>query len=253
MDIRSKIRIKLFELEKEYSVKIIYACESGSRTWGFESKNSDYDVRFIYAHDQDWYLSLNDRRDVIELPIEDDLDINGWDIKKALSLLGKSNPPLLEWFNSPTVYLQEKEAQLIRNLLPKFYSRTAGYHHYFNMAKRNYHSYLQKDMVILKKYLYVLRPIISCLWIESKEQSVPMEFDILVNSEITDTKLKTAIEDLVYKKKAGQELGKGPRIPILDEFISKEVDRLSSIERPTSTACGELEDLNKVFREIISN
>ncbi len=92
-------------IEHDHNVRILYAVESGSRAWGFASKNSDFDVRFIYIHTLDWYLSIQEKRDVIEIPINDDLDISGWDLRKALGLLRKTNPPLLEWLGSPIIYL----------------------------------------------------------------------------------------------------------------------------------------------------
>ncbi len=101
---REKIKLELERIEKENDVKILFAVESGSRAWGFPSKDSDYDVRFVYMHPVEWYLSIHDKRDVIEYPISDDLDISGWDIKKALQLFAKSNPALLEWIRSPIFY-----------------------------------------------------------------------------------------------------------------------------------------------------
>ena len=71
---------RLQELEAENNVKILYACESGSRAWGFPSATSDYDVRFIYLRPVEWYLSIEQKRDVIEYPVENDLDISGWDL-----------------------------------------------------------------------------------------------------------------------------------------------------------------------------
>ena len=99
-----KISEQLTNIEAAHNVRILYAVESGSRAWGFASRNSDYDVRFIYVHQPNWYLSIRDRRDVIECPISDDLDISGWDLRKALGLFSKSNPPLLEWLGSPIIY-----------------------------------------------------------------------------------------------------------------------------------------------------
>ncbi|MEQ8169833.1 MAG: nucleotidyltransferase domain-containing protein, partial [Candidatus Eremiobacterota bacterium] len=106
---KEKIPGELKKIEDEEKVKIIYACESGSRAWGFPSKDSDYDVRFIYVHDHDRYLSVYDRKDVIERPVCDLLDINGWDIRKAMRLLQKSNAALMEWFQSPVIYLDRTE------------------------------------------------------------------------------------------------------------------------------------------------
>ncbi len=102
----NKIKIQLKKIEREHKVKILYAIESGSRVWGFASQDSDFDVRFIYVHHKDWYLSIESKRDVIEMPLEGDLDINGWDLTKALGLFRKSNPPLYEWLQSPIVYLK---------------------------------------------------------------------------------------------------------------------------------------------------
>ncbi|TSC85791.1 MAG: putative nucleotidyltransferase [Microgenomates group bacterium Gr01-1014_7] len=129
-NIRGKIINKLKEIEDKKQVKILYAVESGSRGWGFESEDSDYDIRFIYAHPLDWYLSIENKKDVIELPIIDKLDISGWDIKKALKLFKNSNPPLYEWLKSPIIYLEEGEfAQRLRALMPKFYSPISSIHH----------------------------------------------------------------------------------------------------------------------------
>src|SRR5260221_12565463 len=101
---KDKILDQLRLIETTHGVKIIHAVESGSRVWGFDSPNSDYDVRFIYTRPINWYLGVFERRDVIELPIDGLLDINGWDLKKALFLISKSNPVLHEWLNSPIVY-----------------------------------------------------------------------------------------------------------------------------------------------------
>ena len=88
---------QLHEIEVKHGVRVLYACESGSRAWGFASADSDYDVRFIYSHPQEWYLSidLEHEPDVIEVPIDGELDISGWDLRKALKLFRKSNPALI--------------------------------------------------------------------------------------------------------------------------------------------------------------
>src|SRR3989344_3225606 len=133
--IKDEIIAKLREIEDKEKVRILYAVESGSRGWGFESKDSDYDIRFIFVHSLDWYLSIEDKKDVIEYPISDQLDISGWDIKKTLRLFKKSNPPLYEWLNSPIIYLEQGDfAQRLRELMPKFYSPISSMHHYLHMA-----------------------------------------------------------------------------------------------------------------------
>src|SRR3954468_4332579 len=98
-----EIQNKLKQIEEHYKVKVLYACETGSRAWGFPSPDSDYDVRMIYVHEPDWYLSLSEGKDAIEA-MDGDLDVTGWDFRKCLRLLWKSNGTLLERIQSPIVY-----------------------------------------------------------------------------------------------------------------------------------------------------
>lgn len=104
--LQTRIEDRFTSVEVDHDLRIFYACESGSRAWGFESADSDFDVRFIYAHRPDWYLSvdLEQKRDVIEFSPDDGLDLSSWDLRKTLGLLWRSNPPLLEWLRSPIVY-----------------------------------------------------------------------------------------------------------------------------------------------------
>jgi len=137
---RKRIIQALQGIAETHDVRILYACESGSRAWGFASQDSDYDVRFIYVRKPEWYLSidLEHKPDVIELPIVDELDVNGWDLRKALQLFRKSTPPLLEWLDSPIVYLEnDSAAARLRPLAPTSYSPMACMYHYFKMAKGN--------------------------------------------------------------------------------------------------------------------
>ncbi len=220
------IREKLAEIEAREGVEIVYACESGSRAWGFPSQDSDYDVRFIYVHPLDWYLSVFDKRDVIERPINDMLDISGWDLKKALGLLAKSNPPLLEWLGSPIIYQESSPvAAQMRELAAAFYSPVACAFHYLHMARGNFRSYLQENEVWVKKYFYVLRPVLAINWIEQGLGIVPTDFNVVVDRIVTDTELRTAIDKLLTEKRAGAELHKGPRIPVISNFIEGELAR----------------------------
>ena len=153
--IREEVQTRLREIEDEEGVKVFFACESGSRAWGFPSADSDYDVRFLYAHPRPWYLSidLERRRDVIERPITDALDISGWDLRKALQLFRKSNPPLLEWLQSPIVYREETTvASRFRDLIPVYYSSRKARYHYLHMAQGNYRGYFKGEEVWIKKY-----------------------------------------------------------------------------------------------------
>ena len=136
---REQILECLQRLEFDHDVKVLFACESGSRGWGFASPDSDYDVRFIYVNRLSWYLTVESGRDVIEQPISGDLDVNGWDLRKTLQLLRQSNPTLLEWLRSPIVYREEAETVArLRALAEDGFSAVRGYHHYVSMAKKNF-------------------------------------------------------------------------------------------------------------------
>lgn len=172
------IQEKLREIEQREECRILLAVESGSRAWGFASPDSDYDVRFIYVRPEKAYLRLDRTRDVIEVPINDELDINGWDIDKTLRLLHKSNPTVFEWFSSPIIYQTSAFADQFRPIMQKYFSSKAGLWHYLHMAEGNYRDYLRGEMVRAKKYFYVLRPILACKWILEKGTPPPM---LLVN------------------------------------------------------------------------
>jgi hypothetical protein len=242
---------RLLEIEKNEDVTILYACESGSRAWGFESIDSDYDVRFIYLRRTPQYLAVNRGRDVIERPIDNDIDLSGWDLIKVLELFRKSNPPLFEWIQSPIVYHSRSSLiKRLRHLLPQFYSPRACMYHYLHMADGNFRTYLKGDEVWTKKYFYVLRPVLACIWIERGLGVVPIEFQKLVDAVVTDEQLFNAINSLLAAKKAGQELRKGPRNEIISSFAEKQITRMNGAEQRIA----ELSDpaaLNSLFVNVL--
>jgi predicted nucleotidyltransferase len=244
---KSLILSQLCEIEAHENVRIVYACESGSRAWGFPSADSDYDVRFLYVRPLECYLSIDLERDVIERPLQYGLDINGWDLKKALRLFRKSNPPLLEWLSSPIVYLEQySAAESMRRLLPDYYSPTACLYHYLHMARGNYREYLKGDVVWIKKYFYVLRPILAMNWIERGWGVVPTDFNILVNRLTVEPQVANEIAQLLAAKRAGVELNQGPRIETLSRFIAAELDRWensSIIHQKRPSESGKLDEL----------
>jgi uncharacterized protein len=251
LEIAKQIQEELQNLEQDLQVRVLYACESGSRAWGFASQNSDYDVRFVYIHRPEWYLSIQDRRDVIERTFENNLDVAGWDIRKDLTLFRKSNPPLLEWIQSPIVYQQDKQfLESLRSLVPRYYSPRSCMHHYLNMAQGNFREYLKGDTVWLKKYFYVLRPVLACMWIEQHKEPVPIEFSKLVDTLIPSKLLKQEITKLLEQKTQGQELDRGPKIKAISEFIEDQLERLGA-KLAAKVDDLPIEPLNDLFRKTL--
>lgn len=210
----------LSRAEERYDVRVLLAVESGSRAWGFASPDSDWDVRFLYVHRPEWYLSIDEKRDVIEEMLPMDIDLAGWDLRKALRLFRKSNPPLLEWLRSPLNYREQyTTAAGLRTLSEGFFSPVSVMHHYLSMGKRNHAQYLQNEEVRLKKYLYVLRPLLACDWIAATGTMAPMEFHHLLDRLMPDGPVRGAVDQLLRDKMRGGELGRGPRVAALHDWI----------------------------------
>jgi len=224
-DIRKEIMRRLARTEREEGVRILLAIESGSRAWGFASANSDYDVRFIYCRPAEWYLAvdLEERRDVIEYEITDDIDLNGWDIRKTLRLFWKSNPAFVEWIHSPIKYIESGGfAAGARELMPQVYSPESGIYHYRSMAKTNYRGYLRADLVPMKKYFYALRPLLAVRWIERYGTAAPIEFGRLLHLIDGKAQLLGDIAVLLDRKRDAQEMGLSEPIASINAFIEEE-------------------------------
>lgn len=218
--IRGAITAAIEEAERAHDVKVLLAVESGSRAWGFASPDSDWDVRFIYVHRPEWYLGIDDKRDVIEEMLPMDIDLAGWELRKALRLFRKSNPPLLEWLRSPLLYKEQfSTAQQLRDLSVPFFSPISVSYHYLSMGKRNHAQYLLGEEVRLKKYLYVLRPLLACDWIAETGTMAPMEFQYMLDRLLPRGEVREAVDRLLKNKMSGGELGTGPRDPVLHAWI----------------------------------
>ncbi len=253
-NLQKKILSELNKIEKEFDVKILYACESGSRGWGFPSKNSDYDVRFIYSRTPDYYFSLFAERDVIELPIEDDLDINGWDIKKTLILFYRSNPALLEWISSPIIYLDRFGFRKnLWNLIPEYFSYTACFYYYMHMAQKNYKEFRKNKNQNIKEVFYVLRPVLACRWLTVEKKVVPMAFEELLKLSAIENKLKKEIEVLIQIKKGFSEKDSYHIPEGINVFLQDEIDRFEDVDIPQKQKRSNTQNLDKFFRETVES
>ena len=245
------IKSKLNEIEEKENIKILHCVESGSRAWGFPSPDSDFDVRFIYVRPQEYYLRLDKTRDVIEWQLDDTLDINGWDIKKMLQLLHSSNPTVFEWKNSPIVYKTSDEWTKISEIIDDYFSVKSGLYHYLNMAKTNYKGYLKGEFVRLKKYFYVLRPLLACEYILANKKSPPMLFSELLcylNNDVKEEVIK-----LLEAKSTTSELGEGKAIPCINQYIEQKIAQFEcSVQEIETCKKSSWDKLNEAFLSTIS-
>ena len=183
---------------------------------------------------------------MIELPINDELDINGWDLQKALRLLYRSNPTLFEWFSSPIIYMETEFADQFRSIMTEYFSSQKSLYHYISMAEGNFRDYLRGEMVRAKKYFYVLRPVLACRWVLDRRTSPPMRFDELVAAELPDG-LKPDVDRLLDLKMNAPEVKEIPKINAINEYLDREIasikGRIEKLEKEQNSGWQILNDL----------
>lgn len=256
------IRNKLREVEKEHNIKIIHAIESGSRAWGFPSKDSDYDVRFLYINNLDHYLSIDQKRDVIDTPIVQDdflgveFDMNGWDIKKAISLATRGNAVVNEWLSSPVQYIFNNDYY---SRLHKFIQETADLRAYFyfyrNYMRDPWNSYSKDGTqdIKIKHYCYVLRCALSLEWLEAQETPPPMDLPSLFKGIAISTELRNEIDQLITNKAVSTEADYMPRSGILDDFINNAISEERERPAKDELEANHLDKANALFRGFVLN
>lgn len=254
-DARALIETRLTAIAAEHDVKILYACESGSRAWGFPSPDSDFDVRFVYVYPANWYLSLEEDRDVIDLPIEDTpvglLDIGGWDLRKTLRLLSKSNPVIWEWLQSPICYQNNLDLRGYRNILDPFFSPILACHHYLSICRNTMNQACVGPSVKIKKYFYMLRPLLAAAWIERYHSIPPMELDLLLPLLDDQPEIKNAIIRLQERKQHIDEQVPITRIDMIDGYLMNEVARLQKAAKILPAGAGNKASLNRLFQQYL--
>jgi predicted nucleotidyltransferase len=243
---------KLKLIETERNIRVLYAVESGSRAWGFASPDSDYDVRFIYVRPLREYLRLDKAPDAMEYELNDVMDVCGWDLDKTFRLFYKSNPTLFEWLGSPIIYKTTDEFEKHRGLFAEYYQRKHGLYHYYSMAKKNYLSNFKNDLVKLKKYFYVIRPLLACKWILEIGTPPPVLFADLAEV-VLDAELKPAMDNLLMRKAVADEGEKLMKIALWDRWIES---RLRTYDRAIPNAEPDSKQnwgkLNDAFWNIVS-
>jgi len=250
-----KIKKYLADIEKDMEIKILLACETGSRAWGFPSPDSDYDVRIIYKHKKDWYLSLTEEKDTIELMLDNnEIDISGWDLRKSLRLLWKSNPPLLERIQSPIIYQVDNEFLNGINLIANdTYSRIATIHHYLSMAKKNFAEIEDKKEYKLKKFFYALRASVTCKWILDRDEIPPIVFPQMLESLEINQILIERIYELIKLKSTISEGYLHTKEIELNSLIIDCIERAENESKKLPAAKAQINVLNSLFRKILAD
>lgn len=247
------IQANLTRLSKEKDIRILYACESGSRAWGFASPDSDYDVRFIYVKPIEKYLSLNFGAEQINRMLDHDLDFVGWELRKLLGLLRKSNASPFEWLRSPFIYQQEGDFLTeLQTLSKAYFSPRACTHHYFGIAHNSLKTGLAGEQFKLKKYFYVLRPMLCARWICERQSIPPLIFDQLFPLLEKRPEVLHLIEELLIRKKAAHESELFQRHPVLDAYISESMAFIQQSAENLPARQGEVKHLDAFFRKWIS-
>lgn len=249
-----KIQQYLLDIESERNIKILWACETGSRAWGFPSIDSDFDIRLIYVHKNDWYLSLTEQKDSIELMLDnDEIDITGWELKKALNLLMKSNASLLERIQSPIVYQADSEfIDEIRIVAQKFYSKIATLNHYLSMSKKFDEELRSQENFKLKKFFYTLRSTLVCKWILEKESMPPIEFNKIYKNLDLEDNIVDRIDELIKLKSTIKESYFHTGEIQLMNLIQNYIEEAELWKEKLPSANGNSDKLNFTFRHYVA-
>lgn len=256
---REEILAKLAEIETTNNVTILYACEAGSRAWGFESKDSDYDVRFIYKHNSlNDYLSVWPKSDTLQLT-DGLLDFSGWDIRKTCGLMSTSNVSLLEWINSPIVYIDKDSTRdfLYSSMVPVIDFNRASMS-YWGILKNTYHDYIEKGNFKYKKYFYCLRPIFCVLWVINNKSVPPVLFDDLLADLVLPAEVSRAVQELLEVKRNSDE-SDGHDFRVLTSYIENKVKDnqlknliIKTLPEQTEPVVDQ-EYFNLIYRDLLLN
>ena len=234
-------------------ITCLHAIESGSRAWGFASPDSDYDVRLLYCNELDWYLSLFEGKDTFEF-IQNDLlavpfDIGGWDIKKALQLLYKSNAVIFEWLHSPIVYAQHSDMMAhLQTLSIDYFQPITVFHHYRGMAKNASRELDLTAPIRLKKFFYLLRALLAAKWTLKTATPPPVIMTRML--ELVDPSVQTEVLALIDIKKIQDE----SYIHQLSPLMINAIEELwRSIDKPifAETSISDITPLNEFYRTVL--
>lgn len=257
-EITQAIKEKLTQIEQRENIRILYACESGSRAWGFASPDSDYDVRFIFVRPVKDYLRVKELPDFIDAELNEVYDINGWDLKKFFKQLYKSNPVIFEWADSPIVYRTSEDWEKVKAVMGDYVCPRTMIYHYLGLANSSIKKYLTGEEITYKKYFYILRAVLAASWIYEKKSPAPTEYFKLVEAEIQrqlpelnyipNNYFDNLLKKLYEKKSASSEKAKGKRNSVLENFVDM---RMAILDGAFEKKSFSWEKLNDLFLSVI--
>ena len=249
---KSKILTFLSQIEKEKNIQILYANESGSRAWGFPSLDSDYDIRFIYRKERDWYLSVNEGKDQITVMPDKIMDGSGWDFRKFLRLLHSSNATTFEWLFSPIIYREEKTfTEPLRELVKKYFQPKKVMFHYLGIATGMLEKEFKEETVKIKKYFYVLRPVLAASFIVKYKTPAPVDFYELLPLVENNEPVFNEIKKLLKQKETAAEGEQVPRVKVLDDFVKEEMERCDLVARALPKMMMDWKEINLFYRKML--
>jgi len=253
--VKARIRERLTELEKEHGFQVLYACESGSRAWGFASADSDYDVRFLFHWPKERYLEIFLPADHLDLGVDaENLDLSGWDLRKALRLFAKSNGPLCEWLYSPEVYLEDSRLMTRwKGLTNEVFCPKANAYHYVGLGKNISRTIYETGEVTAKKYLYALRATLAARYVLETKEPAPVEFSVLLERANLEANLRSEIAEMIAAKADGAEADAFSRSECLDEFIEASLATLGTEVEALPHRSVPMDQLDTLFLEALDD
>jgi predicted nucleotidyltransferase len=248
---KTKILNKLLEIERNKNIEILFAVESGSRAWGFASPDSDYDIRFVYKHKKDWYLNLWKQKDTIQFVTDNDLlDGSGWELRKALRLLAKSNASFTGWLFSPIIYRADNDfLNNIKKVANTNFNPVSGFYHFHSMNK-SFEEILDSEKMTLKSFFYAIRTALCANWIYKNESIPPVLFREMYS--LIDSSYHSKLDKLIALKSKRIEKSNDPVEPDLIHLIRDIVSENNSVKNQLVNKKPNPNDFNDLYLKTLN-
>ena len=250
IEIRDKIRSLIKDIEKRENITVIFCVEAGSRAWNMPSADSDYDVRFVYLHEPTQYLALSTPRDTIEYH-EDNIDIHGIDVRKAIHYIYIGEPSIYEWAFSPIQYKTKSAWKDIEGLAFAELDVGAVGHKYYGIAKTAYYSDIRGiTEVRVKKYLYCVRSLLACQYVLEKKEPVPLNMQLLMSNYLPESLLSTLQKYLSVRGDNSDAILSNRKYE-LEDFVTRKMSYLENLLYPYSRASKPVEPFDSAYMKVV--